>query len=730
MAAAPGSTPSAPGQPAPSSQVQCGPPAVTPRPRRDRPLLAVPTAGGETRLYADETSGTENRFQLSGNVQIDRRDQELQADTVIFDKDKNRADAQGNVYFTQPGLTVSGDSGYTQVRGDEAQFNHTQYELTDYNARGKAETIHKLDDSRSVLTQATFTTCPPQKKDWELQASQVKLNRAEGVGKARNVKLLFKDVPILYVPRMTFPIDNRRKSGFLAPSIGSSNNTGASIRVPYYWNIAPNQDATIAPRLMSKRGVQLQGEYRYLTQYGHGELGVEYLPSDNIYKGDRSLFSFQHQGSFAPHWSADVNLNGVSDDRYFTDLGQSLSVSSITYLERRVDVNYNRGPWSVLGRVQTFQPIGTIAEPYQRLPQLVAQADIPGANPALTYHLYGEAVRFGIDAKGMPTGTRLDLNPGVSYEFRGPSWYATPKLSVRHTQYALSDAGAGNPSNPSRTTPIASLDTGMYFERDTRWGDRPFVQTLEPRLYYLYVPYKDQSNFPVFDTTALDFNFAQLFRDNRFSGADRQGDANQLTAALTTRYLDQTSGRERLRASIGQIYYFRNRRVTLPGNPVDTGNRSSFVAEAGVGLWQNNWVTAGVQWDPKQRQTEKGTFLWHYQSDSRHILNLAYRYRHNDIRQTDVSMLWPMAPGWNAIARWNYSLRDKRTLEALAGVEHDTCCWTVRVVARRYVTTVSSTSNTGIYVELVLKGLTSVGKGVEDLLDRGILGYGGDAYLN
>lgn len=718
-AAAPGETAAVPARRAAIGQCEVAPPPT------DVGAGLIP---GEVRIQADDTTGTRERFELYGDVHILRAGQSLQADQVIYDQGANRAEAEGNVRFQQPGLEVDSASGYTQIEGDQAEFRDSRYELPQRNARGEASRMEKLSETRAHLEQATYTTCPPGRRDWALSAKEVDLDQSSGVGRAKHVAVRFKRVPIFYSPLLTFPIDDQRKSGFLLPTVGSSGTSGMDASIPYYWNIAPNRDATITPRYLGDRGLQLNGEYRYLSPRARGELGIEYLPGDEVYGDDRSLFSYRHNSRFGDNWSTDVTLNAASDDDYFRDLGENLSLASTTHLERRIDVRYAQGPWSLLGRLQDFQSIG-VADSYSRLPQLLAQASLPVADPRLNVHFYGEAVHFDHPQETRTKGTRLDLKPSVSYDLRGAAWFLRPTASLRHTAYQLQDTAPDAPDSPSRTTPIASVDGGLFFERDTSLGGQPMLHTLEPRLFYLYVPFEEQDDLPVFDTSRLDFGFAQLFRDNRFSGADRQSAANQLTAALTSRLLHADSGRERLRASIGQIYYFRDRDVTLPGQAPDTEGSSSWVAEVGLSLWRHSSLTAGVQYDSHRRETERASLLYRYQTGPGRIFNVGYRFRENDLEQTDVAFIWPITQRWSAIGRWNYSVEDELTLESFAGVEYDACCWTVRVVAREYINEIGGETNTGFYIQLLLKGLTSVGSGLDGLLERGILGYGRDRPL-
>lgn len=711
-----------PATPPATTSLECGPP-----PLPTQADLGAGLAPGETRIRADQSGGTQSRFVLTGNVDIVRPGERLQADRVTYDRDANRADAEGHVVLQQPGFEVRAVSGYTQIEGEQGEFEQAHYELPERNARGDAAQVEKLSDTEARLQQASYTTCPNLRRDWELRADRVKLDKTSGTGTARDVTVRFMDVPFFYTPWISFPIDDQRKSGFLLPRIGTSSESGFDLSVPYYWNIAPNRDATITPRILTNRGVQLQGEYRYLTPRSRGQLGLEYLPDDQVYGADRGLFSYREQSTFSPNWSTDVDLNWASDPDYFHDLGQSLSIASVTYLERRADVRYNKNYWSVLGRLQGYQPMAGVGEAYRRLPQVLAQASIPSDDLHWMYNLYGEAVYFDHATDTVPTGARVDLKPGISYDLRGTAWYAKPQVSVRYTGYSLDNAQVPATSSPSRTTPIFSFDSGLFFERDTTFGGHAFLNTLEPRAYYLYVPYQNQDDIPLFDTGLLTFGFAQLFRDNRFSGADRQGDANQLTLAVTSRLLDTADGSERLRASIGQIYYFEDRKVTLtPTSAEDTQSSSAIVGELGMSLWRASSLTVGAQYDPNTAQLDKSVLQYRYQPSTDKIFNVGYRFRRNDLEQTDVSFLWPVRARWSAVGRWNYSIKDKLTLERFAGLQYDTCCWAVRLVARQYVNNLNSDTNTAFYLQFVLKGLTNVGTGVEDLLREGIIGYGRD----
>ncbi len=703
--------------PSPSNwSLCCQPPLAAPtetvRPDRNVPIDLTSDSAASTSLQ---------EYQLSGNVLMRRADQRLQADFLSYDQATGRVMADGNITYSETDLSLTGEHVELELQADRGLVKGVQYRLFQRHARGGASSVRFDDINTMRMTDVTYTTCDPAATDWLLTAREVTLHKDEGKGEARSARLDFKGVPFLYLPYLSFPIDERRKSGFLVPSFGTSVTSGFDVSIPYYWNISPDQDATITPRLLSKRGLQMIGEYRYLATSSHGQTAVEFLPDDKLNNKDRSLFSYREDGVFAPRWTSSVDLNTVSDDDYFNDLGDSLSTSSTAYLNRSIDAGYHGDFWSLHTLVQDYQVLNG-PDTYQRLPQLRLLAELPSHPLGLSYRMFGEFDHFKIGS-GEPTGSRLDLTPQISLPMGGGVYELTPTLGLRHTRYALDNLAPGVSQTPSRTTPIFSLDGGLFFERPFNWHDVALTQTLEPRLYYLYVPYRDQTALPVFDSTELDFSIDQLFRTNRFSGADRMGEANQLTLALTTRFLEDASGQQRLSASLGQIQYFRDRNVTVPGGVAQSGNNSDIVAEAQVRLNQEWSSVASLQWNPENSRTDKGVFQVHYQPATDRIVNFAYRFRDGVLEQTDVSTQMPLNRNWHVVGRWNRSLRDNQDLEKLLGLEYQSCCYALRVVWRNYVNDVSGSANNAVFVQLELKGLTRIGQDVSGLLEHGILGY-------
>lgn len=699
----------------PSVADQCSTPGW-----RQPPVPDTARQAGETLINADQSSGTVERFELTGNVDIIKDNQRLLADRVIYDQQQDRADAEGNVLLLQEGIQIKSTRGYKQIEGEQAEFENARFLLPERNGRGTAKTIFVESATQTHLTDTTYSTCPPGNQDWELRTGKLALDKQTGTGTARDVSLRFKGVPFLYTPYLSFPIDDRRKSGFLMPSYGSTDNTGTDISIPYYWNIAPNRDATITLRNMSKRGVQVGAEYRYLHDNSSGQLAFEALPDDQLYGDDRSLLTYTHSATYGDHWSNEVLLNNASDDDYFTDLGENLSLSSITHLERRIDLTHTQDNWSLRTRLQNFQPINS-AENYQRLPQLTLTTTFPEQINGFNYSLGSEFVRF--DHKDNKVdGERLDLYPAVAYDYSEVGYYLRPKLGLHYTRYSLNNPDAGNPDDPSRTVPVFSIDSAIFLERDTTWGERKLLHTLEPRLFYLYTPYRDQNGIPTFDTGELTFSSAALFRENRFSGADRQGDANQISLGVTTRFTDHDSGFEYLNATIGEIFYLEDRRVTNTTDSLQTSNRSDLVADATVNLSRYASLSSSLQWDTYQEHMSKSSLTYQYRQDERHILNARYRQERSSQEQVDLSAYWPLSQHWSGVARYYYSLRDEQTLEGVAGLEYDTCCWSLRFVARRY-TSDGITSSNAFFIQLNLKGLTSIGDEPTSFLEEGIFGY-------
>ena len=618
--------------------------------------------------------------------------------------------------------------------------------------RGEADRIDFEGENQIRLTNSTYTTCAPGNDDWYAKTSSLKLDYDREVGEGTDGTVYFKDVPIFYSPWLSFSLNNERKSGFLAPSFGTSSDNGVEIDLPYYWNIAPNMDATITPRVMSKRGVQLNNEFRYLnTAFGgryQGEVNAEILPDDQLRDGDQRYgFSVLHKQTSANGFSGLINYNKVSDDDYYTDLSSQIAKTSQTQLLQQGQVTYGGGGWwtatANVQQYQTLQPdsANLVEEPYKLLPQLTLNARKPDLY-STDAAFYGQYTHFTREDQQLNStfidginADRMVLYPQLSLPYVTPGWYVTPKIGVNYRKYSISGQLDSTPDSISVTLPIFSVDSGMTFERPSNWFGRDYTQTLEPRLYYLNIPYEDQSDIPLFDTSSADFNFAQIFSENQFSGWDRISNANQLTAAATTRLIEPNTGAEVMRAMLGQRFYFKQNKVGL----------TSTVEESEDGLWEQSDVLAAFsgqvlpkvygdlawQYNVSDNEVKRYSMGVRYQPEPGKVLNAAYRYNNDansPIDQIDVSGQWPLSGRWHAVGRLNYSFQDDeidqggRMIESIGGLEYNGGCWVLRGVVRRAALTEEDAS-TSFFIQLELNDFSRIGSNPLDLLKRNIQGY-------
>ncbi len=666
--------------------------------------------------------GNRPNASMSGGVLLRRGDRLAGADAATYDPENQSLLLSGNVRYEDPGSAVISDAAEFGYLDGRIRFEGAEFQLGE-GARGSAGVLEISQEGRLTLGDVGYTTCPPAAEDWILQAREINLDSDSGVGTARGVRLRFKGVPIMYAPYLSFPITDKRKSGILTPEIGSTGRSGNELSVPWYWNIRENYDATFTPRLLTERGVQMGAEGRYLLSRSSGIGRVEYLPSDNKFNDNRYMISFDHSTVADRGWRALIDYNEVSDNQYFEDLGGSQSISSITHLNRSAAVDFYSDHWSFVALIREFQTIdeaiAPIDEPYRRLPQFRLSGFWSEGVLGMEYGFDSEVANF--DREVGTTGWRFNVAPTAALPVRRPGWFFVPSVTVDHTSYRLEDRLPGEPTDPSRTLPIASADFGMHFERLMN-GDR--IQTIEPRLLYVHVPFENQDDLPVFDTILPDLNFVQLFRENRYLGVDRIADTDQLSVGVTSRILESGSGRELFSATIGQARYLSSQNVMLPNEPVTAADSSDYIAEMRF-LLNDNWnFDIGHQWS--DNGPTKSQARVQYRPARNKILNVAYRFRKSSLEQGDVSWSWPIAQSWNFVGRFNFSLRDNEILEQFYGLEYESCCWGLRLVGRRFISTRDGTQDSSIGLQLVLKGMTSVGTAADRLLERGILGYSSD----
>ncbi|MFU2485839.1 LPS-assembly protein LptD [Thauera sp. WH-1] len=697
-----------------------------------------------------------------GEAELQRDDLVLTADRVTYREPTDEVVAEGNVVLRQGGDRIEGPRA-TLIVGDQVgSFESPRYALSreqgprevggeprSVSGSGEADLLRLEGENQYRLENATWTTCKPVDPDWYIKARDLQLDYDREVGTARGGSVVFKDVPIFWMPWAEFPLNGQRQSGLLPPTFGSSNKTGVDFTQPYYFNIAPNYDATIAPRIMSRRGLQVGGEFRYLGEDYLGSSRVEWMPKDSITGEERRLGALQHQQRIAPNLYGSLDLNAVSDDSYFEDLSSRIGVASRVNLLREGRLIYSGGWWTASALAQSYQTLNPDADrpfanvsPYRRLPQVLLTAARPDLPGGVVAEFESEFVRFAHQDAGNPDprrdkdeASRFTVYPQLSLPLQGAAWFLTPKAGVHYSSYDI-DRRRGTTDQPdsiTRSVPILSVDSGLFFERQARYFGGDYLQTLEPRLYYLRVPSRNQDDIPLFDTNRFDVGFAQLFAENRYSGSDRIGDANDLTAAVTTRFIESDTGVERLRALIGQRYYFSDQQVSL--NAADTLRPSGQGAEllAGIGGRLSRTVTADsyVQYNTDLGRSERINASVRYQPDFAKVLNLSYRYAPNlriadnivGLEDVDVSGQWPIARGWYGVGRVTHSLKDDRITEAIGGLEYDGGCWAFRVAVHRFAIDESDVTK-AVFVQLELNDLAGIGSNPIGLIKRSVPGYG------
>jgi len=509
--------------------------------------------------------------------------------------------------------------------------------------------------------------------------------------------------------------------------------------VPYYWNMAPNYDLTVWPRYMSKRGGMLGGEFRHLSKKTSSTLSLEYLPYDLLRKEERYAGSFKNKSQIFDNLSSNIDVNYVSDDAYFDDLNDTLGISNDRFLRSIASLNYNREGVAFSTKVEAYQKIdqdiADTAKPYQQLPQVNLNLEHSFDQWPIDIAIENEYINFY--HADLVNGQRFNTKSSIAFPIETAGGFIKPRISLQHTEYSFTKQDNNDPDHVSRTLPIASIDGGLFFEKNFKFSDSSYLHTIEPRVFYLYIPEKDQTDIDIFDSSLYDFGFSSLFRENRFSSVDRVQDANQITLAMTTRLIDSDSGQERLNLSVGEIFYFQDRNVTLPGGKPETNSFSNVVAELSGQLSDNLYFNSGIQWNPDVNDITRGNIDVKYNDEANRIINLGYRYRNDNLSsdpfavasiiQTDSSFRWPLFDNWHAVGRWQYSLKFNSTKESFLGFEKESCCWRFRAIWRRYTETTTGNDTDemeeAIFFQFELKGLTGFGEKVDEFLEQNLKGY-------
>ncbi len=699
-----------------------------------------------------------------GNVKMSRADQKITADKASYNTVSQTMDLQGHIFYTENEISFHSDTAVLNLSTDEARLRNTLFISPSGPLRGKADVVYRDSKVLSRYKNAAFTSCRPGNQDWVVHAGRFKMNKQSGLGSAKHAWLEFKGVPVFYTPYIAFPLDDRRMTGFLAPKYGGNNkDTGFDLSIPYYWNIAPNYDLTVWPRFMTKRGAMLGGEFRYQSKISEqittaGSVGVEFLPYDLLREDQRYSGTFRNHTQFTPNLLADVDLNYVSDKEYFDELSDSLGMRGFSqpqgftntlqgitqdrFLQSQASLRYSGKGISFVTRAESYQTIDNdvqeSAKPYYKLPEVTLNLSHSFEEWPVDVGMENEYINFY--RKSRTSGHRFNIKPFVTIPIESAGAFLRPKFSLQYTQYYLDNLESKKDKNFTRVLPIVSVDSGLIFERDFEFSDSGFLHTIEPRLFYLYIPKKNQDKVTIFDSAEYDFSYGSLFRENRFSGNDIVQDANQVTLAVSSSVIDSETGVERLKLSVGEILYFRDREVSLSGAP-ETYGWSNLVAELSGQLTDNWSFSSGIQWNPAINDVTRGHAEIRYRNLNQpgHIINLGYRYRREqdeidkvkNIIQTDASFRWPIYDNWFAVGRWQYSLKHEKTKDSFLGLEKENCCWRFRIIWRRYTNSLNDPEDTdsfgqmeeGFFVQMELKGFGAFGNNADEFLERNLNGY-------
>lgn len=669
-------------------------------------------------IDADDVSlDRDGLSQLQGGVTLRQGGREFSAESIDYDEPSGEITVKSESVFRNPDLIVQSREARFDLNRETGNFFDAEFTLPTRAARGSSKRIQLAADRTAELEGTVYTTCEPSSDAWYVEAQNIHLDQERGIGTARNARLRFQGVPVLYAPYFQFPIDDQRHTGMLFPTIGQSDRTGFDFSWPLYLNLAPNYDATLTPRYMSDRGTQIGADFRYLIPRGEGAAGVEHLDQDRRFGASRTLLRFDQRGLLNRRLAYQNTYTETSDEDYFVDLGGNSETSSITHLERSARLVYQSpGAYRVQAMAQNWQPITSrlsgIDDPYTRAPQVRLDALTRNNFHGTRAGINGEWVNFVRDDS--VEGLRSDVSPYLLFQRDETAWYFTGQGDLRYTSYELTGTPASQSENPDRFLPVMSAEGGLRFERVTRSGR---LQTLEPRGFALYVPYEDQDELPLFDTGEPDFDFIQLLARNRFSGADRVSDARHVAGSLTTRLLDPATGLTRWSASVGQLFRFTAPRVETAEDPAPERGATEFIGQMDY-RFSAKWLSllAG-QWSPKQDRFERGSVSLLYRDPLQgQRFDVSYRYRRDLLEQSDVSFSWPIGGNWRLAARSRYSIRESNSLDHLAGLEYETCCWALRASYRRYILSNSGDYNSGVYLQLELKGLSRIGTGYTGLL--------------
>jgi LPS-assembly protein len=695
---------------------------------------------------------------FSGGVTLIDKSQIIKADQLAFDRLLMTFNAQGNIHYQSQSIDILASELNANKKEQKSSMLNAAYQLYGNPGHGSADELQISSVEGLSLLDSTFTTCAGNEPDWQIKASEIIISADGSVGEAYHAQIRLFDTPILYIPYFTFPVSKQRKSGFLYPKIGSSSNSGLEIETPYYWNIAPNMDATITPHYMSKRGTQLKTEFRYLSGLHSGNVNLEYLYRDNEIKSNdaRYLARFQHVGTFSENFRAYIDYTTISDDNYLVDIGSKQYNSNDAYLYQIGEISYFGEQWQTTLKLQDFEVLGNHQSSYKTLPHieissqqpfnLLSQQNLPGQ-----LEIYSELTSFQAQTKQQVSANRYHVEAGLNFPISTPAWFLNSELKLMHTYYQQDNIPAGRnlSKNINRTLPKIRFHGGINFDRSLSLFGNNYTQTIEPQIQYLYIPEKDQSDIGLYDTTNLQDDYSGLFRDRSYSGLDRIAGANQYTWGVTSRVLDQ-SNLEIFRLSVGRIQYLSDNKTfdELIEN-INTDNLSSQQSSMAANLFyrlNHKWqISSDIQYNTMESFTNKSQLSLNYQIDKYNSVQLNHRYTRNvsgsSLEQMSLLANYAINKDWSFVGRLTQDIKSKRSIESYAGLQYESCCWAVRIAYHRHINSNLSDEglfnenrddfNSGFELQFIIKGLN--GKqgaiGTQEMFNSSIFGYKRPYYL-
>ena len=688
---------------------------------------------GHVKVEANRTEIVENKVALfSGNVDITSDSATISASQAQVNGNGKDLIAKGDVTYQDAQLKVESDSVSLRSEEERLEMKNTRYQLTGFVGQGAAQDILLDTDTGIVLKDVSFTTCPDGEEDWLLRASEISLEKGTVWGQAKHTRFYIADVPVFYLPYFAFPVSNERQTGLLFPELTSSSRTGVDYTQPFYWNIAPNYDMTISPRVMTRRGVQLNTEFRYLTDNSQGKAYVEYLPSDSDISGnpDRYFYRLEHQGVIAEDWLLNVDFNGLSDNNYLLDLGSDYYSRADTHLYRSIGLSYYSQNLSVNMQIKDFEVLGDTADSYRALPELKMRYNT-SLGDYVEFDLESEIAHFDNNSSTAPTATRYHIAPTVSLPVRAAWGEFVAETTLFQTVYQQDNVeGTNLEESVDRTLGQARLYGALYFERETSFFSNDMSMTLEPKVQYLYTSYEDQTAIGFYDSTPLLTDVEGLFRGQEFTGLDRISDNNQITLGVTTRTLDKNN-REQFVLSVGQIFYLEDNKVIAATKNQD---RSALAAEVDWRLNDRWFLHTDVQVTTETDKVDLSSVGVEYRKDDSRFVQLNHRYVRDlsgeTIDQIGLSASWPLSENWHWVGRTYRDLERDRSVETYTGIQYESCCWAIRLVAQRSLNNryneggLQNTDDfdSGISLQFIFKGIGSSGAR-RNMLQDGMFGY-------